>query len=254
MISPDKWQRWEEALSSFQVGDDVFGATGFAGKGFAEYACAPEDKLAPKPTTLSFEDAAAIPIAASTALQALRDKGRIGPGHKVLIEGASGGVGTFAVQIAKAFGAEVTAVCSTRNADRVRSIGADHIIDYTQVDFIRLGQRYDLIVGVNAHHSISDYRGVLNQRGIYVAVGGGPARILEALLLGSFLSQLGRKKSTFFIANINQKDLAFMGDLVKSGKLKPVIDRRDPLNNAAEALRYLAEGHAQGKVVLAVPA
>jgi NADPH:quinone reductase-like Zn-dependent oxidoreductase len=241
-------------VKQFQLGDEVFGATGFQGKGFAEYACASEEKLAPKPTSLSFEEAAAIPIAASTALQALRDKGRVRPSHKVLIEGASGGVGTFAVQIAKAFEAEVTAVCSTRNVDKARSIGADHIIDYKQVDFIRTEQRYDLILGVNAHHSISDYRRALNQHGVYVAVGGGPGRILEALLLGSFLSQLGRKKVSFFIANINQKDLVFLGNLVQTGKIAPVIDRRYPLSDAAEALRYLAEGHAQGKVVLAVPA
>jgi NADPH:quinone reductase-like Zn-dependent oxidoreductase len=240
-------------VKQFRVGDEVFGVTGFEGKGFAEYVCAPEEKLAAKPASLSFEDAAAIPIAASTALQGLRDKGRIQPGHKVLIEGASGGVGTFAVQIAKAFGAEVTAVCSTRNVDKMRTIGADHVVDYTQVDFTRNGQRYDLILGVNAHHSISDYRRALSPHGIYVAVGGGPARILEALLLGSFLSQLGRKKMTFFIAKINQKDLLFLRDLLETGKVVPVIDRRYPLSDAAEALRYLAEGHAQGKVVLAVP-
>jgi NADPH:quinone reductase-like Zn-dependent oxidoreductase len=241
------------SVKQFQLGDEVFGATGFEGKGFAEYACAPEEKLAAKPASLSFEEAAAIPIAASTALQGLRDKGRIQPGHKVLIEGASGGVGTFAVQIAKVFGAEVTAVCSTRNVDKVRAIGADHVVDYTQADFLRSGQRYDLILGVNAHHSISGYRRVLNQHGVYVAVGGGPSRILEAVLLGTLLSQLGQKKITFFIAKMNQKDLAFLAELVESGKVAPVIDRRYPLSDAAEALRYLAEGHAQGKVVLAVP-
>jgi NADPH:quinone reductase-like Zn-dependent oxidoreductase len=240
-------------VKQFRVGDEVFGVTGFEGKGFAEYGCALEEKLARKPTSLSFQDAAAIPIAASTALQGLRDKGRIQPGHKVLIEGASGGVGTFAVQIAKAFGTEVTAVCSTRNVDKVRTIGADHVVDYTQADFTRSGQRYDLILGVSAHHSISEYRRMLSQDGIYVAVGGGVARILEALVLGSFLSQLGRKKITFFIAKMNQKDLAFLGNLLETGKVRPVIDRRYPLSDAAEALRYLAEGHAQGKVVLVVP-
>ena len=239
-------------VKQFRVGDEVFGVTGFEGKGFAEYTCAPEEKLAAKPTSLSFEDAAAIPIAASTALQGLRDKGRIRPGNKVLIEGASGGVGTFAVQIAKAFGADVTAVCSTRNVDKVRTIGADHVVDYTQVDFTRSGQRYDLILGVNAHHSISEYWRVLSEHGIYVAVGGGPSKVLEALLLGSVLS-LGRKKVAFFIAKINQKDLVFLGDLLESGKVAAVIDRSYPLGDAAEALRYLAEGHAQGKVVLGVP-
>lgn len=239
-------------VKQFRAGDEVFGATGFEGKGFAEYVCALEEKLAAKSASVSFEDAAAIPIAASTALQGLRDKGRIRPGHKVLIEGASGGVGTFAVQIAKAFGAEVTAVCSTRNVDKVRAIGADHVVDYTQIDFTRSGQRYDLILGVSAHHSISEYRRILSEHGIYVAVGGGPSKVLEAVLWGSVLS-LGRKKMTFFIANINQKDLVFLGDLLKSGKVRPVIDKAYPLSEAAEALRYLAEGHAQGKVVLTVP-
>ena len=180
-------------VKQFQAGDEVFGITGFEGKGFAEYVCAPEEKLAPKPANLSFQVAAAVPIAASTALQGLRDWGRIQPGHKVLIEGASGGVGTFAVQIAKELGAEVTAVCSTRNVDIARSIGADHVIDYTNVDFARLGQRYDLILAVNGHHSIVEYRRVLNQNGIYVAIGG-LIPILQALLLGRLLSTLGAKR------------------------------------------------------------
>jgi NADPH:quinone reductase-like Zn-dependent oxidoreductase len=240
-------------VKQFRVGDEVFGATGFEGRGFAEYVCALEEKLAAKPAGMSFEDAAAIPIAASTALQGLRDKGRIRPGLKVLIEGASGGVGTFAVQIAKAFGAEVTAVCSTRNVDIARSIGADHVIDYTNVDFARLGQRYDLILAVNGHHSIFEYRRMLSQNGSYVAIGS-LVPILQALLLGRLLSTLGRKKMTFFIAKINQKDLVFLTDLVGSGKVQPVIDRRYPLSDAAEAFRYLAEGHAQGKVVLTLPA
>jgi len=237
-------------VKQFQPGDEVFGVTGFEGKGFAEYACAIEEKLGPKPANLSFEDAAAVPIAASTALQGLRDKGRIRPGQKVLVEGASGGVGTFAVQIAKVFGAEVTAVCSTRNLDTARSIGADHVIDYTQVDFAQSGQRYDLILAANAHHSIFDYRRSLSKDGIYVAAGGGVVRILQALLLGPLVSLIGRKKMVFFLANINQKDLVFLKDLLEAGKVTPVIDRRYPMSDAAEALRYLAEGHAQGKVVL----
>jgi NADPH:quinone reductase-like Zn-dependent oxidoreductase len=239
-------------VKRFQPGDEVFGVTGFEGKGFAEYVCALEEKLGSKPTNLSFEDAAAVPIAASTALQGLRDKGRIRPGHKVLVEGASGGVGTFAVQIAKALGAEVTAVCSTRNVDTARSIGADHVIDYSQVDFAHSGQRYDLILAANAHHSIFDYRRALSQDGIYVAAGGGVVRILQALLLGPILSLIGRKKMGVFLASINQKDLAFLKDLLEAGKVVPVIDRRYRLSDAAEALRYLAEGHAQGKVVLTV--
>ena len=239
-------------VQQFQPGDEVFGVTGFEGNGFAEYVCAIEKKLALKPANLSFEEAAAVPIAAITALQGLRDKGRIQPGHKVLIEGASGGVGTFAVQIAKAFGAEVTTVCSTRNVEIARSIGADHVLDYTQVDFARSGQRYDLILAANAHHSILDYRRALRPEGIYVAAGGAVLRILQAFLLGPLLSLMGRKKIRFFIANINQKDLVFLKGLLEAGKVVPVIDRRYKLREAADALRYLAKGHAQGKVVLTV--
>jgi len=239
-------------VKEFQPGDEVFGVTGFAGGGFAEYVCAPEDKLALKPANLSFEDAAAVPIAAITALQGLRDKGRIQLGQKVLVEGASGGVGTFAVQIAKSFGAEVTAVCSTRNVDTARSIGADHVIDYTGQDFTQSGQRYDLILAANAHHSIFDYRRALRHDGIYVMAGGGPVRVLQAWLLGALVSLIGRRKMCFFIANINQKDLVFLKDILEAGKVVPVIDRRYPLSDAAEALRYLEERHAQGKIVLTV--
>ncbi len=239
-------------VKQFQPGDEVFGVTGLAGGGFAEYACAREDKLALKPASSSFEDAAAVPIAAITALQGLRDKGRIQRGHKVLVDGASGGVGTFAVQIAKSFGAEVAAVCSTRNVDTARSIGADHVIDYSREDFTQSGQRYDLILAANAHHSIFDYRRALSQDGIYVLAGGGLVRILQGMLLGPLLSLIGSKKMCFFIANIDHKDLVFLKDLLEAGKVVPVIDRRYPLSDAAEALRYLEEGHAQGKVVIAV--
>ena len=198
-------------IKRFRPGDEVFGAS-FRGKGlggFAEYACAREDNLAPKPSNLSFEEAAAVPVAAITALQGLRDHGQIQPGQKVLIDGASGGVGTFAVQIAKSFGAEVTAVCSPRNVDRARAIGADHVIDYTQEDFTRSGLRYDLILGANAHHSIFDYRRALSRDGIFVMVGGGLARILQAVSLGPLLSWIGNKKMRFFIAKINGRDLPF---------------------------------------------
>jgi NADPH:quinone reductase-like Zn-dependent oxidoreductase len=241
-------------VTQFKPGDEVFGVggKGFAGGGFAEYVCAAEDKLALKPANSSFEDAASVPVAALTALQGLRDKGRIQPGQKVLIDGASGGVGTFAVQIAKSFGAEVTAVCSARNVDTARRIGADHVIDYTREDFTRSGQRYDLILGANVHHSIFDYMRALSQNGIYVVVGGGLARIFQAMLLGPLLSRIGSKKTCFFIANINQKDLVFLKDLLAAGKVVPVIDRRYPLSDAAEALRYLEERHARGKVVLTV--
>jgi NADPH:quinone reductase-like Zn-dependent oxidoreductase len=239
-------------VKQFHPGDEVFGVTGFAGGGFAEYVCAPEDKLALKPANSSFEDAAAVPIAAITALQGLRDKGRIQPGHKVLVDGASGGVGTFAVQIAKSFGAEVTAVCSTRNVDTARSIGADHVLDYTREDFTQSGQRYDLIMGANAHHSIFDYRRALSQDGIYVLAGGGLPQMFQAMLLAPLLSRIGSKKTCFFIANINQKDLVSLKDLIEAGKVVPVIDRRYPLSDAAEALRYLEERHAQVKIVLTV--
>jgi NADPH:quinone reductase-like Zn-dependent oxidoreductase len=236
-------------VAHFKPRDDVFGACRGA---FAEYVCAKEDNLALKPANTSFENAAALPIAALTVLQGLRDKGRIQPGQKVLVDGASGGVGTFAIQIAKSFGAEVTAVCSTRNVDIARSLGADHVIDYTREDFTKSGQRYDLILGANAHHSIFDYSRALTQDGIYVMAGGGVVQALQALLLGPLLSWTGRKKVRFFIAKINQKDLAFLGELLAAGKVVPVIDRRYPLSGAAEALRYLAQGHAQGKIVLTV--
>jgi len=239
-------------VKQFQPGDAVFGVTGLAGGGFAEYACVPEAKLAPKPANISFEDAAAVPIAAITALQGLRDKGRIQPGQKVLIDGASGGVGTFAIQIAKSFGAEVTAVCSTRNVDTARSLGADNVIDYTKEDFTQSAQHYDLILGANAHHSIFAYLRLLHPSGTYVAVGGSVPKIVQAMLLAPLLSRIGSKKVRFFVAKINQKDLLFLKDLLESGKVVPVIDRRYPLSEAADAIRYLEEGHAQGKIALTV--
>lgn len=238
-------------VKQFQPGDEVFGAGKGLG-GFAEYVCTVEDKLAQKPANISFEEAAAIPVAAISALQGLRDKGRIQRGRKVLVDGASGGVGTFAVQIAKSFGAEVTAVCSTRNLDTARSIGADHVIDYTREDFTRSGQRYDLILAANAYHSIFDYRRALSQDGSYVMVGGGWAQIFQAILLGPLLSLLGSKKMCFVGAKINNKDLVLLKDLLEAGKIVPVVDRRFPLSDVAEALRYLEEGHAQGKVVITV--
>jgi NADPH:quinone reductase-like Zn-dependent oxidoreductase len=235
-------------VKEFQPGDEVFGGNLFAGGGFAEYVCADEDKLALKPANISFEEAAAVPIAAVTALQGLRDKGRIERGHKVLVDGASGGVGTFAVQIAKAFGAEVTAVCSARNVDAARSIGADHVIDYTRENFTKSGQRYHLILGANAYHSFFDYRRALTPDGTFVWAGGKVS--LQALMLGPLLSLFGRKKTRTFLANLNRKDLVFLKDLLEAGKIVPVIDRRYPLRDTAEALRYLAEGHARGKIVL----
>ena len=241
-------------VKQFRSGDEVFGA--LFGKrglgGFAEYACAVEDCLARKPANLSFAEAAAVPVAAITALQGLRDKGEIQRGQRVLIDGASGGVGTFAIQIAKSFGAEVTAVCSPRNVDRARSIGADHVIDYTREDFTHSGLRYDLIFGANVHHSIFHYRRALSRNGIFVVAGGSVMRILQTVLLVPFLSRIGSRKTRFFIAKINAKDLAILKDLLEAGKIVPVIDRRYPLGEVSEALRYREEGHAQGKVVITV--
>ena len=239
-------------VTQFQPGDEVFGVTGFGGRGFAEYVCAKQDKLALKPSNISFEEAAAVPIAGLTALQGLRDKGRIQPGQKVAIDGASGGVGTFAVQIAKAFGAEVTAVCSSSKLETARSIGADHVIDYTQEDFTRSGRVYDLILGANAHHPVFDYRRVLSPDGIFVGAGG-PAKfqdILQSVLVAPFLSLFWRQKMRVFIAKINKKDLDVLKDLLASGKVVSVIDRSYPLSAAAEAMRYLEEGHARGKIIL----
>ncbi len=236
-------------VKQFQPDDEVFG---MIHGGFAEYACAPENALALKPVNLSFEEAAAVPMAAVTALQGLRDTGQIQLGQKVLINGASGGVGTFAVQIAKSFGAEVTAVCSTRNLDQARSLGADHVIDYTKEDFTQNGQQYDLILAANGYHSLSAYKRALTPKGIYVMAGGSMAQIFQAMLMGSWMSETGGKTMGGVSAKRNQKDLAFLKELVEAGKVVPVIDRRYPLSEAAEALRYLGEGHARGKVVITV--
>ncbi len=240
-------------VKQFRPGDEVFwdiSACGFGG--FAEYVCARENALVLKPASMTFEEAAAMPMAAVTALQGLRDKGRIQPGQKVLINGASGGVGTFAVQIAKSFGAEVTAVCSTRNLDMVRSIGADHVIDYTQEDFTQNGQCYDLIIAANGDRSISEYKRALSPKGIYVATGGSMAQLFQAVLLGPWISMTGSKKMGNLLSMPNNKDLAFMKELLEAGKVKSVIDRSYKLSEAAEALRYLEEGHARGKVVITV--
>jgi NADPH:quinone reductase-like Zn-dependent oxidoreductase len=239
-------------VKRFKPGDEVFGGGDGA---FAEYVSVREKgSLALKPANLSFEQAAAVPVAAITALQALRDKGKIQPGQKVLINGASGGVGTFAVQIAKAFGADVTGVCSTRNLAMVRSIGADHVIDYTREDFTQGSLRYDLIVDNVGTHSLSEYRRVLNPQGALVMVGGpndgrwiGPlSSSIKAMLVAPFVSQ----KLVFIMAQLKQDDLGTLRDLMRTGKLTPVIDRRYKLSETAEAIRYLEEGHARGKVVI----
>ena len=235
-------------VKQFQPGDEVFGISVFGA--FAEYVCADEKYLASKPASMTFEEAAAIPYAAITALQGLREKGQIQSGKKVLINGASGGVGTFAVQIAKSFGAEVTGVCSTRKLDMVRSIGADQVIDYTQEDFTQKEQRYDLIFAVGGYRSIFDYKRALSPEGIYVCPGGSLAQYIQATLLGPLMSMMGSKKLGSMYTNPNQKDYEFLIELFEANKVVPVIDRRYPLSEVPEALRYLEEGHARGKVVI----
>ena len=238
-------------VTRFQPGDEVFGVCRGA---FAEYACAPERGLVPKPANVTFEQAAAVPVAALTALQGLRDKGQIQPGQRVLINGAAGGVGTFAVQIAKVLGAEVTGVCGTTNVDMVRSIGASHVVDYTREDFTANGQRYDLIFDLIGNHSLSDCRRALTIRGTLVLAGGsdtgkwlGPlAGLLEVVVLSWFVSQKLRN----FLAHIGTDDLMVMRELLETGKVTPVIDRTYPLSEVAAAIRYLEEGHARGKVVI----
>ncbi len=242
-----------KSVTRLQPGDEVFGEASGA---FAEYVAASEKVLAPKPPNISFEEAAAVPVAALTALQGLRDKAKIQSGHKVLINGASGGVGTFAVQIAKSFGAEVTGVCSSRNIDMVRSIGADDVIDYTQDDFTQTGQRYDVILDMVGSRSLSDCKRALNPEGVYVSVGAdemgdwiGPLTHVFKVLLAS---RVGSQKMVPMLAKVSKEDLAVLGELLESGIVIPVIDRTYPLEETAEAIRYLEEGHARGKVVITV--
>jgi NADPH:quinone reductase-like Zn-dependent oxidoreductase len=241
-------------VRQFKPGDEVFGG---ADGSFAEYVSVRNNgALAPKPANVSFEQAAAVPIAAVTALQALRDKGKVQPGQRVLINGASGGVGTFAVQIAKVLGAEVTGVCSTRNLGMVRSIGADHVVDYTKEDFTQGAQRYDLIIDNVGSHSLSEYRRVLTPKGALVTVGGpsdgawiGPfSTSIMAKLVSPFVSQ----QLIFILADLNKDDLALLADWMGSGKLTPVIDRRYTLSETAAAIQYLEQGHARGKVIITV--
>jgi NADPH:quinone reductase-like Zn-dependent oxidoreductase len=241
-------------VKQMQPGDEVFGAKGFAGGAFAEYVCAVEGDLAPKPANVSFEDAASVPVAAITALQGLRDKGRIRQGQKVLVDGASGGVGTFAVQIAKSFSAEVTAVCSTSKIDTAWSAGADYVIDYTQEDFTRNGKRYDLILAANAYHSVFDYRRALSADGICVKAGGKPSfqGIFLDIFVAPILSRLGRRKTCGVFAKMNKGDLILLTEMLETGMILPVIERRYPLSDVAGALRYLEEGHARGKILITV--
>jgi NADPH:quinone reductase-like Zn-dependent oxidoreductase len=236
-------------IRQFQPGDEVFGHILTYTGGFAEYVCVPEKALALKPASLTFEEAAAIPEAALIALQGIRDKGRVQPGQKVLINGAGGGAGTFAVQLAKLYGAEVTGVDNTEKLDFLRSLGADHVIDYTQEDFTKNGKQYDLILDVVAYRSVFAYRRALRPNGRYFMVGGSVATIFQILLLGSWMRS---KKTRVLAVYPNPKDLVVITELCEAGKVVPIIDRRYPLREVALALRYLGEGHAKGKVVITV--
>jgi NADPH:quinone reductase-like Zn-dependent oxidoreductase len=241
-------------VTQFKPGVAVFGLCGGA---FAEYAIASQSALAMKPENASFEQAASVPLAALTALQGLRDKGKIQPGQKVLINGAAGGVGTFAVQIAKSFGADVTGICSTRNVEMVRSIGADHVIDYTREDFTKAGRHYDLIFDLVANHSFSARRRVLDPKGTYVGagivgLGGSVIHLLAHQITELVLSRFVSQKFVTFMTKLSKEDLVIMGELIEAGRVTPVIDRCYSLSEVPDAIRYLEDGHARGKVVVTV--
>ncbi len=238
-------------VKEFQPGDDVFGACGWGGA-FAEYVCVTEKSVVLKPVNISFEEGATVSVAAMSALQGLRDKGQIQSGQKVLIIGASGGVGTFAVQLAKHFGAEVTGVCSTGNLDLVRSIGAEKVIDYTQEDFTNTGEKYDLIIDNVANRSVAELKRALSPNGLCVIIGfSSLSRMFQHMFLGPLVSMIGNKKiGGLGTAKPNKKDLVFLKELLESGKIKPVIDRRYTLSEVPEAIRYVEEGHTRGKVVI----
>jgi len=244
------------AVTRFRPGDEVFGSSRQLGGAFAEYAAVSEDALAPKPTNLTFEQAAAVPMAGYVALQALRDHGKVKAGQRVLVNGASGGIGTFAVQIAKSFGADVTGVTSTRNVDMVRSLGADHVIDYTKENFTRTGQRYDFILDNVANHSLSDLRRALAPQGMLVPNGGGfdhrwiasGGRLISAKVSFAFVSQ----SLATFIVSPKQENLVVLTELIESGKVTPVIDRTYPLSETRQAIDHVGRGHARGKVVVTV--
>ncbi|MBI2429047.1 MAG: NAD(P)-dependent alcohol dehydrogenase [Ignavibacteriales bacterium] len=240
-------------VKDFKPGDEVYGDNSLTGAGgFAEYVAVPEKVFAHKPANLTFEQAAAVPMAAMTALQGLRDNGKIQPAQKVLINGASGGVGTFAVQIAKALGAHVTAVCSTRNIEQSRLLGADIVIDYTKEDFTQGGERYDVILAANGFHPIASYKQSLTSAGKYVMVGGAGAQLFQALLFGPVLSKSGGKTRGALTSVPNQKDLVYIKEFIETGKITPVIERRYPLHEVADAIRYIEQGHARGKVVITI--
>jgi NADPH:quinone reductase-like Zn-dependent oxidoreductase len=237
-------------ISLFKTGDEVMGdLANYGFGGLAEYVTAPEKALVIKPAAISFEEAATLPMAALTALQALRDKGNIQKGQKVLIIGSSGGVGTFAVQLARYFEAEVTGVCSSKNVQQTSSLGADHVIDYSKENFTTSDKRYNLILAINGNYPLSAYKKALSPNGIYVMVGGSLSQIFKSLLFGRLMS-FGSKKMRSLAAKANKKDLEFLAKLLSDGRIKPVIDRRFSLDETAAAMRYLIEGHATGKVVI----
>ena len=237
-------------IQQFKPGDEIIGDLSDCGfGGFAEFVVAPEKALILKPESVMFEEAATLPIAAITALQAMRDKGNIQKGQKALIVGSGGGVGTFAVQLAKYFGATVTAVCSTKNLEQTSSLGADCVIDYSKEDFTKSKKGYDFVLAINGNYPLLAYKRILNRNGIYVMVGGALSQIYKSLLFG-WLMSFGSKKMRFQLARSNQKDLELIAKLVEEGKIKPVIERRYPLDKAAQAMQYLAKGHAGGKVVI----
>ena len=237
-------------VQQFRPGDEVFGDIGHGG--FAEYAVSSERCLALKPANLSFEAAAAVPVAGLTALQGLRDVGKIQAGQKVLINGAAGGVGTFAVQIAKALGAEVTAVCSARNVEQALRLGADQVIDYAKENFTQSGRQYDLIFAANGYHPLADYKRALSPTGIYVMAGGKSAQIFQSMLLGSWFSEKDGRQLGGVSAKISQKDLLTLKEMLEAGKIIPVVDKVYPLSEVPEALRYLGTGHARGKIVIKI--
>jgi len=238
-------------VTQFKAGDEVFGS---AMGSFAQYACYSEDKLALKPSSITFEQAAAVPVAGLSALQALRDKGNIQSGQQVLINGASGGVGTFAVQIAKVLGAHVTGVCSGKNLEMVKSIGADNVIDYTKEDYWRSDKKYDLILDNAAFYSITKPLSAMNPTGIYVPVGGSSSMvsIMQSMILNPIIAMIKGRKVVSFIANINQKDLDILKEYLETEKVTSVIDKRYSLDEVPQAISYVEEGHTRGKVIITV--
>lgn len=240
-------------VKNLKPGDEVFADLSKAGwGGFAEFVSVPEKVLVKMPSNLTFEEAAAVPMAAVTALQSLRDKGKVIKGKKVLIYGASGGVGTFAIQIAKSLGAEVTAVCSTRNISLAKSLGADFVLDYKKGNFEETTKRYDVILGVNGYQPISIYKRALAANGVFVHVGGSEAQMYQAMIKGPWINLTDRKKIYTFLQRANESDLQYIKELIEAGYVKPVIDRCYKLSDVREAFNYFAEGHAQGKIVLTI--